>query len=130
MQSGRGKLKKWVLEFETKDTSINPLMGWETSKDTMSEVKLKFFTKEDAIAYAKTREHKIFRVDISAAFEGLIAKTISMEKTMKNGFKQKKIFGVNVLSSGLLGNYGDVIVDNLIKTNFVYGISNGKGDFL
>ena len=31
MQSGRGKLKKWVLEFETKDPSINPLMGWETS---------------------------------------------------------------------------------------------------
>ena len=84
----------------------------------------------EAIAYAKTRKHKIFRVDISAAFEGLITKTISMEKTMEHGFKQKKIFGVNVLSSGLLGNYGDVIVDNLIKTNFVYGISNGKGDFL
>ena len=27
MQSGRGKLKKWVLEFVTKDSSINPLMG-------------------------------------------------------------------------------------------------------
>ena len=34
------------------------------------------------------------------------------------------------MSSGLLGNYGDVIVDNLVKTNFVYGISNGKGDFI
>ena len=37
---------------------------------------------------------------------------------------------MNVLSSGLLGNHGDVIVDNLKKTNFIYGISNGKGDFL
>ena len=53
MQSGRGKLKKWVLEFETKDPSINPLMGWETSSDTLGEVILKFSTKEKAIEYAK-----------------------------------------------------------------------------
>jgi hypothetical protein len=53
MQSGRGKLKKWVLEFETKDSSINPLMGWETSTDTLEEVILKFTTKEQAIEYAE-----------------------------------------------------------------------------
>ena len=54
MQSGRGKLKDWVLEFETKDPSINPLMGWETSSDTLQEVILKFPTKEKAIEYAKS----------------------------------------------------------------------------
>jgi hypothetical protein len=53
MQSGRGKLKRWVLEFETKDPSINPLMGWETSTDTLEEVLLKFSTKEQAIEYAE-----------------------------------------------------------------------------
>jgi len=53
MQSGRGKLKRWVLEFETKDPSINPLMGWETSTDTLEEVILKFSTKEQAIEYAE-----------------------------------------------------------------------------
>jgi hypothetical protein len=53
MQSGRGKLKKWVLEFETKDPSINPLMGWETSTDTLEEVKLKFSSKKQAIEYAE-----------------------------------------------------------------------------
>ena len=52
MQSGRGKLKKWVLEFDIKDPSINPLMGWETSADTLEEVVLKFPTKEKAIEYA------------------------------------------------------------------------------
>ena len=52
-QSGRGKLKKWVLEFKTKDPSINPLMGWETSSDTLEEVILKFSSKEKAIEYAK-----------------------------------------------------------------------------
>ena len=53
MQSGRGKLKDWVLEFVTKDSSINPLMGWETSKDTLKEVVLKFPSKEKAVEYAK-----------------------------------------------------------------------------
>ena len=53
MQSGKGNTKKWILEFETRDTGINPLMGWETSTDTMSEVKLEFDSKELAIRFAK-----------------------------------------------------------------------------
>ena len=52
-QSGLGKEDKWILEFESKDTSINPLMGWESSSDTMGEVKLEFSTKNKAIEYAK-----------------------------------------------------------------------------
>ena len=52
MQSGRGKLKDWILEFETKDPSTNVLMGWETSDDTLHEVTLKFSSKEKAIEYA------------------------------------------------------------------------------
>tara|TARA_A100001011_G_C14157721_1_gene776831 strand:+ start:172 stop:456 length:285 start_codon:yes stop_codon:yes gene_type:complete len=53
MQSGRGKTKKWILSFETKSTKTNPLMGWESAEDTLSEVVLKFSTKEKAIKYAK-----------------------------------------------------------------------------
>jgi len=53
MQSGVRKTKNWILEFDTLNTGMNPLMGWETSKDTMSEVKLEFSTKEQAINYAK-----------------------------------------------------------------------------
>ena len=58
MQSGRGKLKNWVLEFITKDPSINPLMGWETSTDTLEEVILKFPSKEKAIEYAEKNNIK------------------------------------------------------------------------
>ena len=53
MQSGNRNTKKWLLEFDTLDTGVNPLMGWESSRDTMSEVKLKFSTKDQAINYAK-----------------------------------------------------------------------------
>ena len=52
MQSASGNTRNWLLEFDTLNTGINPLMGWESSKDTMSEVKLEFNTKEQAINYA------------------------------------------------------------------------------
>jgi|TARA_Y100000815_G_scaffold41177_1_gene33829 NADH dehydrogenase (ubiquinone) Fe-S protein 4 len=53
MQSGYRKSKNWILEFDTLDTKISPLMGWESSLDTMSEIKLEFSTKEQAINYAE-----------------------------------------------------------------------------
>ena len=53
MQSGLGKIDKWILEFETKNPTKNPLMGWESSSDTLGELKLEFSSKELAISYAK-----------------------------------------------------------------------------
>jgi len=58
MQSGRAKSKKWILEFETRDSNISPLMGWESSDDTLGEVKLEFSSKEKAIDYAKQNDIK------------------------------------------------------------------------
>ena len=56
MQSGLGKSNKWILEFETKDPTKNPLMGWESSSDTYTELKLEFSSKELAINYAKKKK--------------------------------------------------------------------------
>ena len=56
MQSGLGKTNKWILEFETNDSSTNPLMGWESSNDTYSEIRLEFSSKELAINYAKKKK--------------------------------------------------------------------------
>ena len=56
MQSGLGKTDKWILEFYSKDPTKNPLMGWESSNDTLSELKLEFSTKESAINYAKKKK--------------------------------------------------------------------------
>ena len=53
MQSGLAKTKKWIIEFKTKDSGVEPLMGWESSTDTLTELKLEFSTKELAISYAK-----------------------------------------------------------------------------
>ncbi len=56
MQSGTGKTDKWILEYETKNPTNNPLMGWESSSDTYTELKLEFSSKELAINYAKKKK--------------------------------------------------------------------------
>ena len=54
MQSGRGNVKKWVLEFEPKSAKIiDPLMGWTGSTDTDGQVRLKFDDKDAAVRYAE-----------------------------------------------------------------------------
>ena len=63
MQSGKKNTKVWFLEFDTLNTGINPFMGWETSKDTMTEVKLKFSTKEQALNYAKKNKIDFYVVE-------------------------------------------------------------------
>ena len=53
MQSGIKKFDKWIIEFITEKPGINPLMGWESSTDTNSEIRLEFSSKELAIENAK-----------------------------------------------------------------------------
>ena len=63
MQSGKGNTKKWLLEFDTLDNGVDPLMGWESSKDTMSEVKIEFLTKDQAINYAKKNDLDFYIIE-------------------------------------------------------------------
>ena len=63
MQSGLKKFDKWVIEFVTEKTGINPLMGWESSTDTLNELNLKFSSKESAIEYAKKNKIKYELID-------------------------------------------------------------------
>ena len=63
MQSGMRNTKNWLLEFDTLNTGINPLMGWESSKDTMSEVKLEFSSKDQAVNFAKKNNINYYVVE-------------------------------------------------------------------
>jgi hypothetical protein len=53
MQSGTAKTTTWVLEFAPASArEVDPLMGWTSSSDTQTQVKLRFETREAAEAYA------------------------------------------------------------------------------
>ena len=52
MQSGRGNTKRWILDFEPgAKRTRDPLMGWTGSADTRQQVRMRFDSKEAAIAY-------------------------------------------------------------------------------
>lgn len=56
MQSGQAKTKTWVLEFAPEqERKIDPLMGWTSSGDMNSQVRLTFDSKEAAIEYAQSK---------------------------------------------------------------------------
>ena len=54
MSSGQAKTREWVLEY-VNDTAreVDPLMGWTSSNDTLSQIRMRFATKEAALEYAK-----------------------------------------------------------------------------
>lgn len=54
MQSGNAKTKEWVLDFEPEEPrEIEPLMGWTSSGDMRQQIRLRFETAEEAIAYCE-----------------------------------------------------------------------------
>ena len=54
MQSGRGRARQWVLEYELLSRrEPEPLMGWQESEDTLNQVRLEFDTLEHAIERAE-----------------------------------------------------------------------------
>ena len=56
MQSGRAKTERWLLEFEPETArQVEPLMGWTSSRDMRQQLRLKFATKEEAVAYAERK---------------------------------------------------------------------------
>jgi hypothetical protein len=56
MQSGRANMRQWVLEFEPAHArEVEPLMGWTSSEDTETQLRLKFNSREEAEAYANAK---------------------------------------------------------------------------
>ncbi|XP_076305069.1 NADH:ubiquinone oxidoreductase subunit 18 [Tachypleus tridentatus] len=53
MQSGTNNTHHWKMEFETRERWENPLMGWCSSGDPLSNMNLRFLCKEDAIAFCE-----------------------------------------------------------------------------
>jgi NADH dehydrogenase ubiquinone Fe-S protein 4 len=54
MQSGTANVKDWVLDFEPESPrEVEPLMGWTSSADMKQEIRLRFATRQEAIAYCE-----------------------------------------------------------------------------
>ncbi len=85
MQSGRGKSKKWVVEFpRSAKVAPEPLMGWQSSSDTARQVKMSFPTKQAAIEYCEAH-------NISYHLSEATARTVKT-KAYADNFASDRVF--------------------------------------
>ncbi len=60
MQSGRGRTHGWVLEFAPRARrQPEPLMGWTSAADTTNQIRLRFDTRDEALAYAQKQGYRV-----------------------------------------------------------------------
>ncbi len=108
-----------VIDVECiKSASAHPLCI-DTGKDSFCP---------SAIEYASSRNIEVFRTDITATLEGVISSILREELISKLHRGRKLIDGVPVVSGGVLGRAGDIIVDSLLKPCHIYGVADGCGD--
>src|SRR5216117_2847345 len=54
MQSGKAQTREWQLDYEPEQPrAVEPLMGWTSSGDMRQQVRLRFATSEEAVAYCE-----------------------------------------------------------------------------
>ncbi|KAI5642904.1 ETC complex I subunit conserved region domain-containing protein [Phthorimaea operculella] len=53
MQSGTSNTHHWEMEFDNRQRWENPLMGWTSTGDPLSNMKVSFSTPEDAIEHCE-----------------------------------------------------------------------------
>ncbi len=135
-----------VVPLKLKDSLVNSsdiIIGATNGKPVVSRKMLENSKKnaifidlgkgtfyKNAIEHANNHKIKIYRADISAALEGQINKLLMMENIKFNKFERKKLLGETLVSSGLLGNYEEIIIDNTVSPKRILGMSDGKGDFI
>ncbi|HXX07126.1 MAG TPA: ETC complex I subunit [Pseudolabrys sp.] len=84
MQSGFANTKEWALDFEPESPrQVEPLMGWTSSGDMRQQLRLRFGSKEEAIAYCE-RHHIAYQV-----FETASVKRRAMSYSDNFSFKRR-----------------------------------------
>ncbi|XP_022116778.1 NADH dehydrogenase [ubiquinone] iron-sulfur protein 4, mitochondrial isoform X2 [Pieris rapae] len=53
MQSGTNNIHHWEMEFDTRQRWENPLMGWTSTGDPLSNMKLQFTNPDEAIEHCE-----------------------------------------------------------------------------
>jgi len=112
----------------------SPVIQWEHIAVSKQEALLldvgKGSVSKNAITKAFQKGKEVYRIDVSAALEGHLLTLLRTDENIKTRLGRKVINGVGVVSGGLLGRKGDVVVDNVFEPKNIIGIANGEGDFL
>jgi NAD(P)-dependent dehydrogenase (short-subunit alcohol dehydrogenase family) len=84
----------------------------------------------EAVKRANELGLTVLRVDIRAGFEGQVAMLLETERIVKTTTGRREIEGIGIVSGGLLGGAGEIVVDNVHRPTSIYGVADGRGDFV
>lgn len=84
----------------------------------------------EAVKIAEERNISVYRLDVTAAIEGLLTALYISEYIAENVMGRRKIGGVSVVSGGLFAQKNELVVDNVWDPKYIYGIADGVGDFI
>ena len=73
---------------------------------------------------------KVFRLDVSSSLDMEIENSEIFKLIEKKKYNARKVGGFTLVSSGLLGQEKDIIVDDVYNPKMIFGICDGKGDFV
>tara|TARA_X000001036_G_C20686692_1_gene807880 strand:+ start:3069 stop:4130 length:1062 start_codon:yes stop_codon:yes gene_type:complete len=78
---------------------------------------------------AKQRDLIIYRPDIKIGFEGFISSLFKTREVLKNSYGRSLVLDIPIVS-GLVGDEGEIVVDNFKSPRVIYGMANGLGGFI
>lgn len=84
----------------------------------------------EAIRAAEEKNIEIYRLDVSAAFEGVLNSLFAIEDMVEKRLGRGVFSGEPVVSGGLMGRKGDIVVDRASAPQIIYGVADGSGDFI
>lgn len=81
----------------------------------------------EAIKYGNERGIKIIRPDMRAALAAELASALGTQRVTKEFMGRGELLGVSVVAGGLIGQYGEVVVDSILNPSRVVGVADGRG---
>ncbi|KAL5014874.1 hypothetical protein ScPMuIL_009144 [Solemya velum] len=60
LQSGTFNTRNWRLDFDTRERWENPLMGWTSTADPLSNMSVQFSSSEDAVEFCEKNGWEYF----------------------------------------------------------------------
>lgn len=92
------------------------------------DIGLNNFT-EEYISYMKNNGSNVYRYDNRAGISSVLLNLLENEYLVRHNMGKLKIGDIEVISGGIMGNNGAIVVDNVYSPQFVLGVANGAGVF-
>jgi hypothetical protein len=84
----------------------------------------------EALEAAERRGFLLIRLCPLPGFSGVVSNVLATERMLRDSFGRRRIGDFIVVSGGILGRRGDIVVDNVNNPKKIFGMADGHGDFI